>query len=94
MRRLFPPQRKEMAKLLPTSKNSGSSPAFRHEVWTTLPSPHGPTRSSREATSPTGLLAPKAQVLEEAMGNISAPTHSGQICMELPVLRAKAPGTR
>lgn len=82
-----------MAKLLPTYKTYGSTPAFRHEVWTTLPSPHGPTRSTKEATSSTRLLAPKAQVLEEAMGNISVPIHSSQICTELPEPTSISPGT-
>lgn len=93
MGRLFPPQRKEMAELLQRRNPYGSTPAFRHEVWTSLPSPHGPTRSTKEATSPTRLLAPKAQALEEAMGNISIPIYSDQICMELLVPMGIAPGT-
>lgn len=80
MRRLLPSQRKEMAKLLSTYNTYGSIPAFRQEVWTTLPSPHGPTRSTKEATSPTRLLA--SQLLEEKMGNISVPLYSSQMCLE------------
>lgn len=70
--------------------------------WTTLPFSHGPTRSTEEATSPTELLAPKAQVLEEVMGNISIPTQSSQMLLELPVRSLqghpevgwRTPGTR